>query len=129
AIFFIQFRSAPAQKLSPAPASTTARTATSASSERSARTSSAISVSLNALWTPGRLRVTIAIALRTATSIVSYALGEAFAPGARPGAFVIVGLHPEDAERRRLDRRVERRRNRQPENPARVGGIDHAVIP
>jgi hypothetical protein len=70
AIFFIQLRSAPAQKLSPAPMSTTARTARSTASERSAAVSSAIKISLNALCTSGRLSTTIATMSRRVTSIV-----------------------------------------------------------
>ena len=50
---------------------TIARTSGSLSMARSAAVSSAISVSLNALCTSGRLSTTIATALRTATSIVS----------------------------------------------------------
>src|SRR5450631_743596 len=72
AIFFIQFRSAPAQKLAPAPISTTARTAVSTPSRCSAELNSAISVSLNALWTSGRLSVTTAMPAPTATAIVVY---------------------------------------------------------
>ena len=73
AIFFIQFRSAPAQKLGPAPMSTTARTAGSSPSLRSAAVSSAISVALNALWTSGRLSVTTADRRRPPRqSIVAY---------------------------------------------------------
>src|SRR5438309_2989430 len=54
-ILFIQFRSAPAQKALPRPASTTARTAGFSSSSPKAALSSAIIVSLNALRTSGRL--------------------------------------------------------------------------
>jgi hypothetical protein len=70
AICFIQLRSAPAQKLAPAPAITTARTSAAWSSARSSAVSSAIRVALNALCTSGRLRTTMATALRTVTSSV-----------------------------------------------------------
>ena len=90
AIFSIHFRSAPAQKLAPAPSSTTARTAASAPSARSACVSSAISVSLNALWTSGRLRVTSAIVLRTETSMVLYPSIAAGLPLRRLACFLAV---------------------------------------
>ena len=51
---FIQLRSAPAEKLFPRPASTTARTASSASSSMQAVVRSAISCALKALCTSGR---------------------------------------------------------------------------
>src|ERR1700758_5446425 len=44
-------------------------------------------------------------------------------------ASFIAASHPEDAEFRRQDRRVQRRRERQAEYAARLRGIDHAVVP
>src|SRR5580700_9552943 len=38
-------------------------------------------------------------------------------------------LHPEDAEPRRLDRRVQGRRKRQTQHPAGLRGRDDAVVP
>ncbi len=64
----IQLRSAPAQKLRPAPSSTTARTSGSSSSPMKIPVNRAISVSSNALCTSGRFSVTIATALRIVTS-------------------------------------------------------------
>src|SRR4029453_4237769 len=40
-----------------------------------------------------------------------------------------VRSHPEHAEALLLDRRIERRRYRQPEDAARIGRIDDAVVP
>src|SRR6266508_6247676 len=44
-------------------------------------------------------------------------------------ALAMVSLHPEHAKPRGLDAVVERGGNRQPQHPARIGGIDHAVVP
>src|SRR6516225_12031161 len=43
--------------------------------------------------------------------------------------FPNIGLHPEDPEARWLDRRVQRRRQPQTEHHARIGRIDHTVVP
>src|SRR6478672_10996483 len=56
---FIQFRSAPAQKAVPLPASTTQRTSGRLPSSRNTAVSSAMTSSLNALRTSGRLIVTV----------------------------------------------------------------------
>src|SRR3954466_14306919 len=56
---FIQFRSAPAQKAVPLPASTTHRTSGRLPSSRNTAMSSVITSSLNALRTSGRLSVTV----------------------------------------------------------------------
>src|SRR3954463_5387982 len=56
---FIQFRSAPAQKAVPLPASTTHRTSGRLPSSRNTAVSSVITSSLNALRTSGRLSVTV----------------------------------------------------------------------
>src|SRR6202048_965553 len=118
AIFFIQLRSAPAQKLFPRPSSTSTRMPVSASKVRTTCVSSAIRVWSNALCTSGRLSATRAIAPATVTSSVEYvAVGS------------VMALHPEHAEPGRLDRFVQRRRDREPEHLAGVRGIDHTVIP
>src|SRR5438128_2787758 len=116
-IFFIQLRSAPAQNTLPRPASTTARTAGSASSSPEAAFSSAIMASLNALRTSGRL------SQRTATPwpiCISMVLWFIF-----PTPF----LHPENAEAAFLDRRVERGGDREREDVARFLRGDQAVVP
>src|ERR1700752_3188281 len=41
----------------------------------------------------------------------------------------VIASHPEQAEFCRFDRRVGRSRHAKPEHKARVGGIDHAVVP
>src|SRR5438552_5349111 len=108
----IQFRSAPAEKLLPSPASTIARTAGSASSRRNASVSSAIKVSSNALWSSGRLIHT-----------------QAHAPRRSIFRLLMRTSHAEDAELRRQDRRVQRGRERQAEDATRLRGVDHAVVP
>jgi hypothetical protein len=70
-IRFIQLRSAPAQNTFPRPASTTARTAGSASSTPNAAVSSAIMVSLKALRTSGRLSQSTATPCSTWISMVT----------------------------------------------------------
>src|SRR5215813_2525129 len=42
---------------------------------------------------------------------------------------LFIASHPEQAEFRRLDRRSGRSRQAKPQHEARVGGIDHAVVP
>src|SRR3954464_369675 len=42
---------------------------------------------------------------------------------------LVIASHPEQAELRRLDRRVRRGRQAEPKHQPRVGGIDHAVVP
>src|SRR5512147_2852895 len=76
---FIQFRSAPAQKALPAPASTTARTPSSLSSSCRVRVRLAIKASSKALRTSGRLSVTMATVLRFSTIRLSviYSSGDA----------------------------------------------------
>jgi len=68
---FIQLRSAPAEKLFPRPASTTARTVASASSSRHAAVRSAISCALKALCTSGRFIQIVATPPSRAISRVS----------------------------------------------------------
>src|SRR6185369_12836145 len=64
---FIQLRSAPAQKATPAPASTMSRTVSSCSISRNVRVRSAIRTSSKALRTSGRFSVTMATVLRFST--------------------------------------------------------------
>src|SRR6185437_12769974 len=108
----IQFRSAPAENDLPAPESTTTRMPFSASMERSASVSSAISASSNALCRSGRFMVTSPIG-----------------PWRSMASEVMEVSHPEHAEPRVLDGRVEGRREAQGEHAARVHRIDHAVVP
>jgi hypothetical protein len=68
----IQFRSAPAQNVFPAPCSTIAR-ADAVSMFEKMSIASAISSSLNALWTPGRLRETLSTPSDSSTVSVLYA--------------------------------------------------------
>jgi len=70
AIFFIQLRSAPAQKLFPRPSRMSTRMLVSASKVRTTCVSSAIKVSSNALCTSGRLSATRATVPLTAISSV-----------------------------------------------------------
>ena len=79
---FIHLRSAPAQKLWPAPVSTTARTPASASSRRTAASSSTWSWALMALWISGRLRVSRA----TPASSISSSMVSKVISGRPPGA-------------------------------------------
>src|SRR5690349_8545960 len=117
---FIQFRSAPAQKDGPEPASTTMRTASSASMVRSASVSSTMSVSSKALWRSGRLSVTRPIGpWRSMASAVDTGSGTGGGEG----------LHPEDTEPRVFQRGVAGGSERQPEDAAGVGGVDHAIVP
>src|SRR5258708_17533333 len=64
---FIQFRSAPAQKAEPAPASTITRMVSSFSISRNAFVKSEIKTSSKALRTSGRFSVTMATVLRFST--------------------------------------------------------------
>src|SRR3989475_1348839 len=73
-IFFIQLRSAPAQNTLPRPASTTARTAASASSSAKDVLSSVIMASLKALRTSGRLSQSTATPWPCWISIVLYSI-------------------------------------------------------
>ena len=112
---FIQFRSAPAEKLLPSPASTMART---------------LGVGVERGEGRGQLGDQ-----RLVEGVVH--LGAVHPdPGGRPAALDLQGLgspspasHAEDAELRRRDRRVERRRQRQAEHAARLRRIDDAVVP
>ena len=123
AIRFIQLRSAPAQNDGPLPASTTTRTPSSAPSASIASVSSAISVSLNALCTSGRLSVTMPMRLRTATSIV-------VKPAAAGVAFFLamecprLRSRPRVARHQFVGRPPARRRGdpREPRGDVRIGG-------
>src|SRR5688500_13372202 len=112
---FIQFRSAPAQNAAPFAASTTARTCASASSSANVVLSEAISASSNALRTSGRLSVTRAT--RSFFSMVRLEVIE------------WLTSHPEQAEARLADRRVQRRRQAEREQAPRVERIDDSVVP
>src|SRR6202521_4025386 len=114
AMRFIQFRSAPAENDFPAPDNTTTRMPSSASMERNASVSSAMTASSNALWRSGRFMVTSPIGpcLSIATALID----------SSPS-------HAEDAEARLLDGRVESRREGEPQDSARIDGIDDAVVP
>src|SRR6478672_5711697 len=111
AMRFIQFRSAPAEKERPAPESTTRRTPSSASMERNASVSSAMSASSNALWRSGRFMV------MTPTG------------PCRSIARLVVISHAEHAEARLLPGCVVGGGERQAQHAARVGRVDHAVVP
>src|SRR5262249_14564863 len=91
--------------------STTRRMPSSASNERSASVSSAITASSNALWRSGRFIVTMPTG-----------------PW-RSIAIALIASHPEYAEARFLGRGLHRDREREPQHAARVRGIDHAVVP
>src|SRR5579875_373129 len=103
--------SAPAENAVPAPVSTTTRTAGSRASVAKTPSSSRTSASSKALRRSGRLSVTVAT------------------PRASRDSSSALMLHPEDAEVRRRDRSIKARRDRHRQNPARVFGIDDAVIP
>src|SRR5712692_10012902 len=107
---FIQLRSAPAQNAGPFPASTMMRTYASRCSSVKAFFRSAMTASSNAFRTSGRFSVT-----RATPSFFSTRRW--------------LMSHPEYAELRFLDRRVERSGNRETQQPPRVGGIDDAVVP
>src|SRR5574343_227476 len=111
---FIQLRSAPAEKLLPRPASTTTRTLASASSASQAAVISAIRVSSKALCTSGRFIHTVATRPFRSISRVWY---------------IANSLHAEQAELGLGDRRVERSAQAQRQHAARVGGVDHPVVP
>src|SRR5690242_10877295 len=89
-----------------------------------------MSAALNALCTSGRES-----AMRATESRISSAIVETLAAMSAP---VLPGLsarepttslHPEHAEARRWNRRVQRRRNREAEHVARLRRIDDAVVP
>src|SRR5580658_1329285 len=111
----IQSRSAPAEKLLPAPRRTTARTASSAPNRPSVSVNSAISRSSKALCKSGRLRVTVATPRASTVWIRVSLIGSA--------------SHPEQAEFAGLDRRVEGGRKAEGEHQPGLGRIDHAVVP
>src|SRR5215212_357697 len=108
---FIQLRSAPAQNAGPLPASTTTRTLSSFSSSEKVLVRTVISRSSKALRSSGRLSVTRAIPFSTSTFSMARS------------------SHSEDAELGVFDGRVERCGNRKAEQAARIGGVDHAVVP
>src|SRR5204863_9119806 len=72
----IQLRSAPAQKFAPSLRSTTARSLVLASMAPKTSIALAISSSLNALWTSGRLSVTVRMSFSSPTISVRYGMRE-----------------------------------------------------
>src|SRR5258706_1860602 len=117
AMRFIQFRSAPAENDLPAPESTTTRMPSSASIERNASVSSAMSASSKALWRSGRFMVTMPT--EPCRSIARASLIR----------LVRGSSHAQDAEARLLGRCVGGDGKRQAQHAARIGGVDHAVVP
>src|SRR4051794_9760056 len=121
AILCIQPRSAPAEKLFPSARSTIALTLSSLPSRRRTPVRSAMTVSLKALWTSARFRVTVA----TPSSRFSVRICLSFIvlpPCAIPS-------HPEHAELGWRDRGVEGSGDAEPQRHAGVGRIDDAVVP
>src|SRR6185369_16928975 len=113
-----QLKSPPAEKTRPSPATTSTRTSGSAAKPSTASmTARAVSAS-RAFISFGRLSVSVATPFSTPVITVLAITDE-----------VIVRSHPEDAELRRTDRLVHRRRERQPERHARIDGIEDAVVP
>src|SRR6267142_1460884 len=108
---FIQLRSAPAQNAGPFPARTTTRTDAFFAKVSKELCSFFMSASSKAFRTSGRSSVTRA----TPPSISMFSMART--------------LHSEDAEARIFDRRIERGRNCEAQQAARVGGVDHAVVP
>src|SRR4029077_12924262 len=112
-VFAIQVMSAPAQNDLPAPLNTAARTAGSPWIVEAHRVSSAISSSLNALRTSGRLSET-------------YSTG----PSRRTIRWLNMRrLHSEDAEARFRDRRIAGHRQAERERRSRVDWIENPVVP
>src|ERR1700735_3691300 len=111
----IPSRSAPAEKLLPAPRRTTARTDSSSPRPAKQAVMRAISASSKALCSSGRLSVTVATPrasmLWSRVSVMS------------------LTLHPEQAEFTGFDRRVERGREAEPQHHPRLGRVDHPGIP
>src|SRR3954471_20337688 len=114
---FIQFRTAPAQKAGPLPASTIALTDESPPMSSKLFFNWPMSASSKALRTSGRFSVTRAMPsfFSTISIVTSHSC--------------LCASHPKDAELRFLDRRVERGGDREAEQPARVGRVDDAVVP
>src|SRR5260221_9764783 len=111
---FIQLRSAPAQNAGPLPARITTRMDLSFSTSENASFRREMSASSNALRTSGRLSVRRATPSFLSTSSIT---------------FCLCALHPKYAELRFFDRGVERGRDRQAQQAARVGRVDDAVVP
>src|SRR5690606_33506588 len=112
----IQFRSAPAEKLLPAPPSTTTRTAGSAPSARRVVVSWAIRASSKALCRSGRLSMTVA----TPACVCVMRLESDIA---------MLPLHTEQAEAGFLDRRIEAGRYGQPQHATGVYRVYDAIVP
>src|SRR5688572_21379500 len=137
ALAFMWPMSAPAQKLLPAPSSTTARTLGSASSFLSEAVSKRVIAGSNALCTSGRFSMTVALpsaSTRVMTSLLmrtlskSGGLQRAIIPAGRAG-LQAENLHAEHAEACGCYRGVCRRRKPQREHGARIARCDDAVIP
>src|SRR5471032_648233 len=107
----IHDRSAPAQNALPWPPRTTARSESSVAKPAKAAVSSAMTLSLNALRTSGRLRNTRATAPSRLICKVA--------------AIELSDLHAEHAELHGRNRRVEAGAQAQRQHAARVGRVDH----
>src|SRR5574344_1301301 len=113
----IQFRLAPAQKAGPSAASTTARTSSRWPTAANASVISAITTSLKALRISGWLRVMVATP--AFTEVVTE----------RVICSASQGLHAEHTKLGVFDRGVAAGGQAQGQHAARVGGVDHAIVP
>src|SRR5436305_616518 len=82
-----------------------------------------------ALASASEKTATVAIPIRRAVLMTRHAISPRLAIRILVNMVASPRSHPEHAELRRRNRRIQRRREREPEHAARLRRIDHAVVP